>query len=408
MAFLLSFFRISQPDLLLPWLGFLRPQLVLGGLAIAVCLATRHLSRQLRGLVHPIFAAILLFVAAQVASVYYSGVRAMVEQLSDWYNCPVFVLLAVILVRDVDDLYSTVWGAILGSEMVILCGLYNVWEGIQEGQVVAAGAYGMYENHNDYTYVIILALPFLYTLRRVESRRLVRFLLLGMLVSAIAGVLFSLSRWGMLALVLEGALLILLSSRSGWRAALGLVFLGLIGTALTEHLWQVRAETQGATYTADDARESRIELWKSATNMFLDHPVLGVGSGRFYEYSREYYDLSHDQWGKNSHNTYLEILAGSGLAGFLPFAAFLYFTLRELWASPGPSESPRFHAIRVGALVGLLSIIFRALTNAKTYEWSFYVLAAIALCSASLRRQGLVEDDDMDGIDDAEESPGLR
>jgi O-antigen ligase len=395
MAFLLSFAQIVQPGMLLPALAPLRPMAIMSLIAALTVLITRPVGHQLRALAHPLFLALALFVLAQGVSVYSSGMREMAFELSYWYVYPVFVLLAVMLVADVGDLGRMVWGVVLGGQVVILYGLYAVWADLPSIVGGRAGAYGMYLHHNDYTYVIVLTLPFLFMLRRAESRSLVRLLLLLMMGTGVAGVVLSLSRGGILALVFEAGLLAFVGSRSGWRAAASLVLVGILGTFGIERLFQARAENQPG-YTIRDSEGSRMELWKAGKNMFLANPFLGVGSRRFVEFSREYGEISHDNWGKVSHNTYIEILAGSGLSGFLPFLALLYSSFRELRTSSGPQENEYFRALRLGALVSLCAIIFRATTNAKANDWSFYILAAIALSCAWLRQQGL-DGDDGDG-----------
>jgi O-antigen ligase len=216
--------------------------------------------------------------------------------------------------------------------------------------------------------------------------------------------MLSLSRAGILAVVFEAGLLALLGTRSGWRAVLSLVVLGVLGTFAIERLWQARAETQ-TEYTAEDARESRLELWRAGGNMILAHPLLGVGSRRFGEFSRDYGEISHDNRGKNSHNTYIEVLACSGLLGFVPFVAMLTAAFRELRTSSGPHESEHFRAVRLAALCSLCALMFRALSNAKAHEWSIYLLLAVALSCASLRERGLNEDESLEGEAEAEGEP---
>jgi O-antigen ligase len=404
MAFLLSFAQIAQPGVLVAELAPWRPMLVLTVLAGLRVVFGRAVGRHGATLAHPVFLALLLFVLAQVASVYYGGLASMVGELSFWYIYPVFVLLAVMLVADVGDLGRMVWGVVLGGQVVILYGLYALWAGLPAAASGRAGAYGMYENHNDYTYVIVLTVPFLFMLRQVQSRPLVRLLLLVMMAAGVAGVILSLSRGGILALVFEGGLLVLVGSRSKWRAAAGLAFLGLLGTFAIERQWQMRAENQPG-YTAEDAEVGRYELWKAGLAMFRARPLLGVGSRRFPEFANVYGEISHGNLGKVAHNTYIEVLACSGLAGFLPFLALLYSSFRELSTSSGPRESEYFRALRLGALVSLCAILFRVTTNAKPHDWSFYVLAAIALSCAWLRKHGLNEDDDEEDEQDADGNP---
>jgi O-antigen ligase len=403
MAFLLSFAQFLQPGMLLPALEPFRPMLVLAAFAALTVVVRRLVGHQLGALAHPVFVALGLFVLAQAVSVYYSGLRDVALELSYWYMYPVFVLLAVMLVTDVDDLGRMVWGIALGGQVVILYGLYTVWAGLSiEGS--RAGAYGMYQNHNDYTYVIVLTVPFLFMLRRVESRPLLRLVLLAMVVTGCAGVVLSQSRGGILAMVFESGLLAFVGSRNRWRAATSLVLIGVLGTFAIERVYQMRAESQ-REYTAEDAKESRFELWRAGEAMFLAHPFLGVGSRRFGEYSRYYAEISHDNLGKVAHNTYVEVLACSGLAGFLPFLAMLYGTFRELKTSSGPHESEYFRALRLGALVSLCALSFRATTNAKPHEWGFYALVAIALSCSWLRKQELDEDDsdDEESVEDGAE-----
>ena len=115
-----------------------------------------------------------------------------------------------------------------------------------------------------------------------------------------------------------------------------------------------------------------------------DHPLLGVGSRRFVEYSKEYTDLSYSNVGMNSHNTYVEVLSTSGLFGFLPFIGFSIVMLRELLRKDLPID-PSLNLIREGLIVALISLHARSMFDAKPHEWGFYVLAAFTLVYVWLR-----------------------
>ncbi len=390
MAFLLTLFQLVQPGILFPSLQEFKPVLVLSVLALIVALASRPLVVQLGALRHSTFVALLFFVLAQGASVHYSGVSSVLETLASWSIYPAFVALGVLLIAKVRDLRGFVWGTILGSAWVTSYGLYGAFSETRLAKDV--GAYGMYQNHNDFTYPIILAIPFIYLLRRSEERAGIRLLLLALLGIAVLGIFLSLSRGGILALVLEMALLVT-QTRQSIKKVAALAVLGLLATVAVEYLWARRAEVQ-ADYTAEDAERSRFELWKVGKEMFLAHPLLGVGSERFTEFNRQYGELSHDYWGKGPHNTYIEVLACSGLAGFVPFMVFLVASLRELRVPAVPFEDPTYGAIRNGARISLYAIIFRAFTNAKSHDWSFYILAVIAISCASLREQASWEEEE--------------
>lgn len=77
----------------------------------------------------------------------------------------------------------------------------------------------------------------------------------------------------------------------------------------------------------------RIELWRNAWQVFLSHPLLGVGTGDVVDQCRLRLEANQSplaQSGMHTHNQYLNFLLAFGLVGFLAIAlAFLLATVRE-------------------------------------------------------------------------------
>ncbi len=74
----------------------------------------------------------------------------------------------------------------------------------------------------------------------------------------------------------------------------------------------------------------RWNLFKANVAMFKDHPLLGIGYGDNMRRAREYFDrmgLSEDQLISHAHNQLLNVLATTGLVGFVFFAGFYFFYL---------------------------------------------------------------------------------
>ena len=384
MDFLYSFFTFLQPGTLWPELAAYRPIFVLSVVAGAVGLVRRPPFPRAVAFAQPAFRYLMFFIAAQVLSVYYSGVSSMLEELGYWYVYPMFVAISILLISSALALKRYVWGMITGSTAVVLYGLYAVYAKLPSAVQGRAGAYGMYENHNDYSFVIIMVLPFLYLYWRAETGGFRRTLLALSMLACVAGIFLSLSRGGMLALVLELGLIVLLAVDRK-RRALPLLLLALFGSAAISYQWAMRAENQGESYTYEDAENSRIELWKAAKNMALTHPLLGVGSRRFPEFSQAYGEIGHDGRGKVAHNTYVEIIATSGLLGVIPFILMLRSILRALKVPAGASAPQCFDATRRAALISLYATMFRALFDAKAHDWSFYTLCVIAIAYTALQ-----------------------
>jgi O-antigen ligase len=243
----------------------------------------------------------------------------------------------------------------------------------------------MYENHNDYSFIIIMSLPFMFMLRRFETKSLRRLFLALSMMACVVGIFLSLSRGGVLALVLELILMVIAGFTGGRRTFLVVVMV-VFGVGAVGYQWAKRAANQGSNYTAEDAESSRMELWKAGFNMVKAKPILGVGSQHFSEFSREYGELSGDQIGKNSHNTYIEVISTTGLIGFLSFILMLRAMIRELRIKITVPGNEWLDAIRSATLISVWSIILRGLLDAKPHDWSFYVLCSISISYGMLRR----------------------
>lgn len=384
MDFIYSFLTFLQPGILWPELAAYQPIFVLSVVAAAVGLL-RHPPYP-RGVVfaQPTFRYLVFFIVVQVLSVHYSGISSMLGELGYWYIYPAFVTISILLINSVAALKRYVWGMIIGSMTVVLYGIYAVYAHLPCAVQGRAGAYGMYENHNDYSFIILMVLPFLYLYWGVETGGSRRLLLVLSMLACVVGIFLSLSRGGMLALVLELGLIVLLVVNRKQRTLL-LFLLTLFGATAIGYQWAKRAENQGDQYTYADAENSRIELWIAAKNMVLAHPLLGVGSRRFREFSRDYGEISHDNRGKVAHNTYVEIIADTGLLGLIPFLLMLRSMVRALKVSAGASAPQYLDATRTAALISLYAIMFRALFDAKAHDWSFYILCTIAIICTALQ-----------------------
>ena len=390
MEFLYPLLTFLQPGILWSTLAEYRIMQIASLLAFVAAFARPALYPRAKPFTNLVFVWLCCFLFVQVISVYYGGLDAVFEEFSFWLPFFMFMAVSVLLIRDDVALNRYIWGMSWGCLFVVCYGIYMaIFEGgYSEGtyeNTGRAGAYGLYLNHNDYTFIVIQILPFLFTLRRIETgffRRLI--LLLGML-ACVLGVFLSLSRGGILALVLEFTLILFIAMK-GKRRFLWLPVLAVVAVVAVAYLWKARAENQPGDYDAKAAESSRLEFWESGFLMLEKHPLLGVGSRRFAEYSRFYGEATSFRIGRNSHNTYIEILAGSGILGFVPFALFVYLLVKEMYRRPPTHAPPLLNAVRVATLISFYSLLFRAFLDAKMYDWSFYTLCVIAVSYSALRQ----------------------
>jgi O-antigen ligase len=165
-----------------------------------------------------------------------------------------------------------------------------------------------------------LVIPFAIACAVLAKDRALKFLGLVCACAAAVAVVVTQSRGGLLALV--GILIIavwLLAPRLIGRIKFlcgGLLACMLLLPPLLNHFERLQG--------IDEATQStRTFLWLAAARLFLAHPFLGVGYGN---YRFLYADLvpAAVQGRLDAHDLYLQLLAETGLVGFVTFTALLW------------------------------------------------------------------------------------
>ena len=88
--------------------------------------------------------------------------------------------------------------------------------------------------------------------------------------------------------------------------------------------YQKRFESIANT-TTDRSNGDRIVAWKACIKMAEDHPLTGIGLGRWGKvYGTQYWTPEDTQKLPHAHSNYFHMLAETGIIGFL---GLLYFTI---------------------------------------------------------------------------------
>ncbi len=151
-------------------------------------------------------------------------------------------------------------------------------------------------------------------------------------VLCLGGVFFSLSRAGLVALLVVGLAAVLVSGRWRGRAAVATL---LIAALAVSYFAAVADPEARERVTRIEGGTGRVDLWTIGWRMFEDRPLVGVGAGNYQISSPRYLiqpgaivrdDFVLDQ-PKQTHNIYLQVLSELGLPGLLLFAAIIGFGL---------------------------------------------------------------------------------
>jgi putative inorganic carbon (hco3(-)) transporter len=244
-----------------------------------------------------------------------------------------FFFIVVQLVRGTDDVRRVLRVFCASAAVAGAWGIYLFVAGRVER------ASGPIQDPNGFAYVIGAALPL--TGYLVVNDRGRRALWLVAFVVITGAVLASLSRGafvGLAALLVWGVLTGRVPVRGGLLGLAIVASVAALGFALFGPIVERRVQSHGRI--ASKNVTSRQAFWSGALRMAADRPLTGVGPDRFGREAQNYVRnnpiaLRHPV----VHNTYLEVLAESGIVALLGFLAYLSGTWRVLMRARGRART---------------------------------------------------------------------
>jgi putative inorganic carbon (HCO3(-)) transporter len=139
---------------------------------------------------------------------------------------------------------------------------------------------------------------------------------------------------------------------------------------------------------------SRLAIWACAGSMFLGHPVLGVGYGNYRLASLTY--VPEPIGGQlHAHNLYLQLLAETGIVGFMAFFILVGSIVRSA-AKLVKDPDPLFRIVGIGVcgavaatlIHGMVDFLFNVSPQFGALFW--LVLALSIAASQNFRNRGEV------------------
>lgn len=218
-------------------------------------------------------------------------------------------------------------------------------------------------------------------------------------------------KWLALALGLTGIAVILSFTRGIWlamavatvamafvyRPRIGVLVSGAGALALWVLTWAWPTLGQRITL-AFDSGDERQWIWKGHTQIFLEHPILGVGYAENSRIIGDYYQQIGAPEGviiSHAHNQYLHFLAGTGVVGCLIYVsvltAFMLLTLKVYRRMP--AEQTFNKGLVLGCFGAQVAFVIGGLTEAN-FEHSkmkYVMMVVWALVVWQAHRGGLVK-----------------
>ncbi len=205
------------------------------------------------------------------------------------------------------------------------------WTGVELSQGTRIQYVGIFNDPNDLGLLFVSCIPMAAYLSSrgglMGLRRLFWLAVTGVLVY---GVYLTDSRGALLALLAVMGVYIWQRKGVLVAGALGAMAVGVL-LALPSRFSEIDAEEESA--------QGRIESWYEGLQMFQGHPLFGVGPDQYTDYNP-----------LTAHNSFVLILAETGIIGYTLWLAFVIYCFRMMWVGSRPRAAVAWDDADAGIL----------------------------------------------------------
>jgi len=268
-----------------------------------------------------------------------------------------------------------------------LSGLMGLWASSHEKMQVLLGAVyrasGLTGNPNELAIVMVTAVPIsAYMLGAVKSR-FGKFFFAIVTLLLVGANLVTLSRTGLVAMLVVMFLIAFRERRRNWVKLLVAAFFIVLPLLITPEFWQRLA---GSGYAlVDYSAYLRTGAMKAGLRMFAENPVTGVGLGTYFVKSTEYGDLLYPLV---AHNMFIHVLAESGILGLTAMLFLMGSSLRamEFAERTTVQGSPLFYLARAYRF-SYLAFLLCGLSGSIQNNQSFWFMPAASVFLSHVARK---------------------
>jgi len=255
-------------------------------------------------------------------------------------------------------------------------------------------AYGPLGAQNRYAQVLIVILPFSLCFYFTERMPRAKLLAVAAGLLAFGGLILTFSRGAFVTLAGMVFIVMILGYIKPHKlipaAIVGFVLLGLMMPEYIERVSTVSSLSGLFSGEATSSREAdgslrgRFAETMAALNVFVEHPIVGVGPGQFFRfYSQKYGNeigTKHLKKGRRAHNLYLEIAADTGIFGIGTFLAIVFFLIKRHWKlfRELRQRRPELAHYAVAFVLGMFGYLGSGMFLHLSFQRYYWLLIAVA------------------------------
>lgn len=327
-----------------------------------------------------------------LAMLLYGGITILSVMVSDKpsYSLPLLLTLwlsiilcfvLILMVRDTRTLYLATWALLVGGFFSIVSPIFFQYGRATGYDLIRYG--GLWGDQNEFAALLLVMVP-LSVLNIIVAKNKI-YKLIAIIISATItlGVILTYSRGAFLALCImlvfaifklttgKNRIKILAISIPCMIAAFALLF-HFFANDIVARMETLQVLTSKESVVKDASLNLRYYFYfEMSPRVISEHPILGVGL-RQVIFENPYHYVTH--------NTYLEVLTGTGILGFVPFILMIFLTWKELKTTE-KSESHENNYLRYYASaleLGFLAYLFAGLFVSLDLNKMFWLTISIS------------------------------
>jgi putative inorganic carbon (hco3(-)) transporter len=292
----------------------------------------------------------------------------------------VFLAMILRLPRDAMKIAGVL---MLTSTLVSFVAIYNQINGIGliEGTRVAISSDidSLLGDPNDLCFVLMFPLAFgLSAIFTPDVSRGFKLASMSAVSFIVWAIIATKSRGGMIATVV---VLGYLYARASKARILPMLIVAGAGLALyvVAGIGQ-RTYTFNATAAVDVSSLGRLEAWKAAVRMTMDHPVFGIGMGNFESLYRQYSDF-WDGRTYVTHSMWFQIMSEAGIPGIALFVSMFVVSFhsarRSLKLLDDAMAPPQARALAASIVASWMGLAVAGSFLSQAFSWQVFILVSL-------------------------------
>jgi len=290
----------------------------------------------------------------------------------------VLAFLAEELLDDPKKMRIFIWVFSIAAVLSALVAIQQGYIGEDIDTSIRTG--GLSEGANSAGRYFVIGMIFFVYLRTNEKRLILKILSSLGIVITFVGVFYTVSRTAMVLLFSAVDLIILLNPRRKLNFPLIVLFMIsiLAVTLLSDTVFRILGSIIPSISQGTDTIGLRYQLWEAGFRMWQDHPLTGIGIGR-YPLELPYYGTRIPSYYLHlvAHSTYVQLLSETGIVGLAIWLGAAATSLVNLWKSSRSPDMEHNALVRVWFIVTLILLV-GALTMTQSAEKFIWICMGIS------------------------------